>query len=203
MEPGTAYDGLHHLIASRRAELESARIGGSTALEAALAAIGVPPQQRTRAAALVEALPRFDDSSGNALNAAAARLMGGQTASGGGHALPIATLPGARLAEGLWKYVLLEVTDADGASRRVARNFANLAYHAEMARKAMGGELAAFSNVTVLGGGRIRFSVAKKRIEIYGYSKSYGRCRRCNQQAASRAEAAYPNYSVTWSNEGY
>ena len=109
----------------------------------------------------------------------------------------------AEFADGLWKYVLLEVTDAGGASRRLARNYADFAYHAEMAKEATRRELGGYPNVTVRGGGRVRFSAARRTIEIYGYSKTYGRCRACNKEAAALAEASYPGFAVTWSNEGY
>ena len=121
----------------------------------------------------------------------------------GGAAPPLPTLRAAEFADGLWKYVLLEVTDAGGASRRLARNYADFAYHAEMAKEATRRELGGYPNVTVRGGGRVRFSAARRTIEIYGYSKTYGRCRACNKEAAALAEASYPGFAVTWSNEGY
>ena len=206
---------LGKLVAAGRAELEAAlpaRRAGTpidarpgTPVDAALGAIGVPPRLRAKAAAIFDALPRFDDTSGAALNAAAAQLVEGtgRNLPRGGAAPPLPTLRAAEFADGLWKYVLLEVTDAGGASRRLARNYADLAYHAEMAKEATRRELGGYPNVTVRGGGRVRFSAARRTIEIYGYSKTYGRCRACNKEAAALAEASYPGFAVTWSNEGY
>ena len=123
-------------VRGARVQLEAARARGPSALDEALGAVGVPPRLRGRAVTILEQLPRFDDG-GKALNAAAAQLVESkQRAASGAAAPPIATLPGAKLAEGLWKYVLLEVRDAPAASRTVARNYANFAFHAEMARVA-------------------------------------------------------------------
>ena len=64
---------LGKLVAAGRAELEAAlparRAAGTpidarpgTPVDAALGAIGVPPRLRARAAAIFDALPRFDDT---------------------------------------------------------------------------------------------------------------------------------------------
>ena len=165
---------LGKLVAAGRAELEAAlpaRRAGTpidarpgTPVDAALGAIGVPPRLRTKAAALFDALPRFDDTSGAALNAAAAQLVEGSGRNlPRGAAPPLPTLRAAEFADGLWKYVLLEVTDAGGASRRLARNYADSAYHAEMAKEATRRELGGYPNVTVRGGGRLLGRAAHDR----------------------------------------
>ena len=202
---------LGKLVAAGRAELEAAlpaRRAGTpvgarpgTPVDAALARSACrrgcgqrPPRSSTAA---------VDDTSGAALNAAAAQLVEGTGQVARGAQRRRCRRSARQVADGLWKYVLLEVTDAGGASRRLARNYADFAYHAEMAKEATRRELGGYPNVTVLGGGRVRFSAARRTVEIYGYSKTYGRCRACNKEAAALAEASYPGFAVTWSNEGY
>lgn len=61
----------------------------------------------------------------------------------------------------------------------------------------------------VLGGGRLRVqppvpgSAGRGRIEVFGYSKTYGRCESCNRQTAELLRRAYPDYDTVWSNDGY
>ena len=51
------------------------------------------------------------------------------------------------------------------------------------------------------GGGRITHDPAAKTIFIYGYSQGYGRCDHDKTQAI--IQESYPDYQVTWSNDGY
>ena len=42
-------------------------------------------------------------------------------------------------------------------------------------------------------------------VEIYGYSKTFGRCEECNKMAADiiKRDDAFEGVQVRWSNEGY
>eukprot|EP00347_Sterkiella_histriomuscorum_P013602 403364089 len=51
------------------------------------------------------------------------------------------------------------------------------------------------------GGGRIEHNPDSKKLFIYGYSQSYGQPEHAKAQAI--LQRAYPDYEVTWSNEGY
>ena len=89
-----------------------------TPVDAALGAIGDAAAAAGARRRDLDALPRFDDTSGAALNAAAAQLVEGTGRNVPRGAMPpLPTLRAAEFADGLWKYVLLEVTDAGGASR--------------------------------------------------------------------------------------
>jgi len=55
----------------------------------------------------------------------------------------------------------------------------------------------------VLGGGRIKKSKKNKKIEIYGYSNKYGRAENQHETTKHILERFYPDYDITWSNEGY
>ena len=52
-----------------------------------------------------------------------------------------------------------------------------------------------------VGGGRIFHDAEKKTIEIYGYSQGFGLAD--HAESARILEKKYPDYKVTWSNEGY
>ena len=61
----------------------------------------------------------------------------------------------------------------------------------------------ALSCLQVLGGGRLIVTPAIDSIQVYGYSKTYGRCEDCNNISAAMLREAYPGRRVTWSNDGY
>ena len=54
-----------------------------------------------------------------------------------------------------------------------------------------------------LGGGRIKKNIKSKTIEIYGYSKKYGRVKNQHEKTKQILQKFYPDYAITWSNEGY
>ncbi|GJQ72589.1 putative sex-regulated protein [Trypoxylus dichotomus] len=53
----------------------------------------------------------------------------------------------------------------------------------------------------VLGGGRIAHDAAAKAIKVYGYSQGYGKAD--HRVAVELLQKSYPDYSITWSDEGY
>ena len=54
-----------------------------------------------------------------------------------------------------------------------------------------------------LGGGRIKKSSKDKYIKIYGYSKTFGRIENQHEKTKQILEKFYPDYEISWSNEGY
>ena len=54
-----------------------------------------------------------------------------------------------------------------------------------------------------IGGGRIKNNKLKKTIKIYGYSKSFGRAINQHETTKQILQKYYPNYDITFSNEGY
>ena len=225
---------LHDVVKRHRSALEAASSTCTDsdclqgAIQPVLAKAGVrKPAQREKARQIFDALPRFHDTTGAPLNAAALRLVedgrvGGGTTAGGTGGPPARAsfdlraslgethadqLSRVSIAAGTWKYVLLRVEDARGVTALLVRNQANKAYHAEMADGARA-ELSALGglrSLAVLGGGRIAYDTSAKTINIYGYSKTYGRCGACNNLASEliRAAPEFRQYAVRWSNEGY
>ena len=52
-----------------------------------------------------------------------------------------------------------------------------------------------------VGGGRIKHDAARRTIHVYGFSQAYGRAN--HEAAVEILRAAYPAYSLTWSDDGY
>ena len=107
---------------------------------------------------------------------------------------------------GTYKFVLIEVTgDNSGAPpQHLLRSISGVEYHADVYEEAVADELKPRGlGGYVLGGGRLVHTPAAKKIDVYGYSKTFGRCVSCNEEAAMMLRQKYPEYKVTWSNEGY
>ncbi|XP_072096692.1 14 kDa phosphohistidine phosphatase isoform X2 [Mobula birostris] len=51
------------------------------------------------------------------------------------------------------------------------------------------------------GGGRIRHDNGEKKIHVYGYSMGFGRAK--HEITTQILKVKYPDYTVTWADEGY
>ncbi|XP_044015749.1 14 kDa phosphohistidine phosphatase-like isoform X2 [Aphidius gifuensis] len=52
-----------------------------------------------------------------------------------------------------------------------------------------------------VGGGRINHNSAKQAIKVYGYSQGFGKAD--HQVSVGLLKQKYPNYVITWSDDGY
>ncbi|XP_037401965.1 14 kDa phosphohistidine phosphatase isoform X1 [Pygocentrus nattereri] len=52
-----------------------------------------------------------------------------------------------------------------------------------------------------VGGGRIKHDSAEKKIHVYGYSMGFGRAN--HAVSTEKLKVRYPDYEITWANEGY
>ena len=112
---------------------------------------------------------------------------------------------------GVFKYIQIEVIpknkDSGEQNHLIVRGWSDCGYHAQILDKFIkkellkNQELAQKYTAECPGGGRIRHDEANKKIEIYGYSQGFGRCDHQITQGFIQQE--YPDYEVTWSNEGY
>jgi phosphohistidine phosphatase len=113
--------------------------------------------------------------------------------------------PAVQIDEGTFKYVLIHAEDPHtGEQKDLVRGKTGDPYHADVARPTVEALEEAGIAVTVLGGGRIRHSVSEKKIEIFGFSYSFGQPD--HNVTATLCKKAYPDYEpdfVTWTNEGY
>jgi len=103
---------------------------------------------------------------------------------------------------GVFKYVLIRVSDGEGRSKVIVRGDSRAGYHNDVFQRTRRELNYLGLALEPLGGGRIEHWPQQKVCHIYGYSVAFGQA----QHAATKAlvDRWYPLYdSVTWSNEGY
>lgn len=113
---------------------------------------------------------------------------------------------------GVFKYILLKVTspDAEGklVDKLIVRGYVECPYHADINDKTTS-ELQNLKaskvirdwRLKVLGGGRINHDAEAKNIKVYGYSQGYGKAD--HQLTVDILRKTYPDYEITFSDEGY
>ncbi|XP_055035977.2 14 kDa phosphohistidine phosphatase [Misgurnus anguillicaudatus] len=105
---------------------------------------------------------------------------------------------------GVFKYVLIRVhskTD-DESHVDIVRGYAWAEYHADIYDRVSGElERAGGVDCECLGGGRIKHNSAEKKIHVYGYSMGFGKAK--HAVSTEKIKACYPDYEVTWADEGY
>jgi phosphohistidine phosphatase len=139
---------------------------------------------------------------------AAAAASNGSSSSSSGSWLGD-QVPQVELDEGVFKYVLLRLTDSSsGKSKLLVRGAAAAAYHnhilqhtkAQVQKLCPNGTL----QLDVLGGGRIEHYAEQGVISVYGYSAAFGPA--VHEVTAALLRRWYPFYdagSITRSYEGY
>ncbi|KAL2099478.1 hypothetical protein ACEWY4_003872 [Coilia grayii] len=117
----------------------------------------------------------------------------------------LASIPDADIdPNGVFKYVLIRVhsTDDESISKDIVRGYAWAEYHADIYDKVSGDlERAGGVDCECLGGGRIKHDSEAKKIHVYGYSMGFGRAK--HSVSTEKIKALYPDYEVTWADEGY
>ncbi|XP_067417685.1 14 kDa phosphohistidine phosphatase [Emydura macquarii macquarii] len=105
--------------------------------------------------------------------------------------------------DGVFKYVLIRVRPAAGAgpARDIVRGYAWAEYHADIYDKTAAEIEKQGCECQCLGGGRISHQSKEKKIHVYGYSVGFGRAKHSVSTKILKAE--YPDYEVTWADEGY
>ncbi|XP_019396044.1 PREDICTED: 14 kDa phosphohistidine phosphatase [Crocodylus porosus] len=104
-------------------------------------------------------------------------------------------------ADGVFKYVLLRVRPPSGAPKDVVRGYGWAEYHADIYEQAAAELEPRGFQCECLGGGRIAHQSAERRIHVYGYSVGFGRAK--HSVSTEKLKAKYPDYEVTWADEGY
>ncbi|KAJ8339467.1 hypothetical protein SKAU_G00362530 [Synaphobranchus kaupii] len=107
--------------------------------------------------------------------------------------------------DGVFKYVLIRVhsnEEGDESSIDIVRGYVRAEYHADIyERVAAELEKGGRFHCECLGGGRIKHDSQAKKIHVYGYSMGFGRAN--HSVSTEKLKARYPNYEVTWADEGY
>jgi hypothetical protein len=105
-----------------------------------------------------------------------------------------------------FKYVLIELSSTTlKDSRLLVRGMTSAEFHADSAEPTLRQIDVVGLSHRVIGGGRIKYTAAKKSLIVYGHSIGYpwpdGHFQ--NQLAASMIKRNFPNLTVDWSDEGY
>uniref|UniRef100_A0A023F860 Sex-regulated protein janus-A n=1 Tax=Triatoma infestans TaxID=30076 RepID=A0A023F860_TRIIF len=108
--------------------------------------------------------------------------------------------------EGTFKYVLIRVyapqtKDGNEPSKMIVRGNARGPYHADIYDETVQKLTKLKLDTECVGGGRIQHSPQDKCIKVYGYSQGFGKAD--HELTASLLKIAYPEYNVTWSDDGY
>ncbi|XP_020287788.1 sex-regulated protein janus-A-like [Pseudomyrmex gracilis] len=104
---------------------------------------------------------------------------------------------------GTFKYVLCQIFESksDDNSKHVVRGDGKCEYHQDVWNKLK--RLLREHNLRgkCVGGGRMEHDPDKKVIKVYGYSYQYGRAN--HELTVEILQKKYPDYNVTWTDEGY
>eukprot|EP00293_Proteomonas_sulcata_P012289 CAMPEP_0184296640 /NCGR_PEP_ID=MMETSP1049-20130417/7605_1 /TAXON_ID=77928 /ORGANISM="Proteomonas sulcata, Strain CCMP704" /LENGTH=116 /DNA_ID=CAMNT_0026605977 /DNA_START=207 /DNA_END=557 /DNA_ORIENTATION=+ len=101
---------------------------------------------------------------------------------------------------GTFKYILIRVTG--GASTFfVVRGFGWAEYHDDIYQEVSARIEAQGLETECVGGGRIQRVAATKSLKVYGYSQAFGRAD--HQKSVDLLQKDFPDYEITWSNDGY
>ncbi|XP_053138300.1 14 kDa phosphohistidine phosphatase [Hemicordylus capensis] len=104
--------------------------------------------------------------------------------------------------DGVFKYVLIHVTpQGSGKGKDVVRGYAWAEYHADIYDKTAEELEKQGFHCECLGGGRISHQSRAKKIHVYGYSVGFGRAK--HSVSTEKLKAKYPDYEVTWADDGY
>ncbi|XP_034970077.1 14 kDa phosphohistidine phosphatase [Zootoca vivipara] len=104
--------------------------------------------------------------------------------------------------DGVFKYVLIRVTPrGSGPGKDVVRGYAWAEYHADIYDRVSEDLSQLGFECECQGGGRISRQSSPRRIHVYGYSVGFGRAK--HSVATEKLSAAFPDYEVTWADDGY
>ncbi|XP_022117637.1 14 kDa phosphohistidine phosphatase-like isoform X2 [Pieris rapae] len=104
---------------------------------------------------------------------------------------------------GVFKYILInvyeEVKSGQEPKITIVRGYKRCNYHSDIYDEVQA-KLSPL-DCEPLAGGRISHDPENKKIHIYGYSQGYGKAD--HEVTAKLIKAAYPEYTITISDEGY
>ncbi|XP_028318575.1 14 kDa phosphohistidine phosphatase [Gouania willdenowi] len=121
-------------------------------------------------------------------------------------AASMANIPQALIdPSGVFKYVLIRVhsrEDGDDSEVDIVRGFSWAEFHADIYDKVSEElEKDGLLDCECVGGGRISHDPQSKKIHVYGYSVGFGRAN--HAVTTEKLKVHYPDYEVTWDNQGY
>ncbi|KAJ1373201.1 hypothetical protein KIN20_035549 [Parelaphostrongylus tenuis] len=102
---------------------------------------------------------------------------------------------------GTFKYILIQCSDKKNNDvKYIVRGYYKCNFHADILKVARNDAGDAFK-LKCVGGGRIKHESDEKRILVYGYSQGFGQAD--HSITVDILKKRYPDYQITFSNEGY
>ncbi|CAI2384452.1 unnamed protein product [Moneuplotes crassus] len=106
---------------------------------------------------------------------------------------------------GTFKYIQVHVEKEGEEPVILIRGYTDCAYHADILSRFQMKEIYEKGLVeyesSCPGGGRIKHDEEAKTIEVYGYSQGFGKAD--HEVTTAKLKDKYPDYEITWSDEGY
>lgn len=118
-------------------------------------------------------------------------------------------IPNVSIDSGAHKYVLISAILPPGEDSGKERQYFVVSrrgaeYHRNVAEPFVEClEQSGYSNIRIMGGGRIALDETRKLISIYGYSYGFGLADHALSQSVVEKDPRYQDYQITWSNDGY
>ncbi|XP_071948098.1 14 kDa phosphohistidine phosphatase-like [Antedon mediterranea] len=117
----------------------------------------------------------------------------------GGSEVELDTINDVEIDEnGVFKYVLIKVKGKT-CTKHIVRGHAWAEYHADIYEQVE--EAIGQKKCQCVGGGRINHEMFNQSIHVYGYSVGFGKAN--HEITVEILNKKYPDYEITWSNEGY
>ena len=118
------------------------------------------------------------------------------------------SIPSVSIDEGAHKYVLITATAPPSSPQGKQRTFIyskkGASYHRNVAEFLLPQlESSGYSEIRILGGGRILRDDEEKKVHIFGYSYGFGRADHVVAKEVVEKSGMFEGYAVTWSNQGY
>lgn len=119
------------------------------------------------------------------------------------HSAAATRLPAVEIATGTHKYVLLRAK-FNGQREYIVTSREGAPYHRNVAVPMVEKlEEAGYTDIGITGGGRISLDPVAQRIEIFGFSYSFGKADHAISHHMILEDERYKDYEVTITNEGY
>lgn len=114
-------------------------------------------------------------------------------------------VPSVSIDEGAHKYVLIQARAGKGAKLQhfvVSKRGAH--YHRNAAEPMVDSlQRSGYTDIKILGGGRIRLNSKAKEVDIFGFSYSFGQGDHSISQRTIQDDPRYKGFKISTSNDGY
>jgi phosphohistidine phosphatase len=121
----------------------------------------------------------------------------------GTHASERRRLPSVQIAEGRHKYVLI-TAELNGDEQAFVTSRQGAHYHRNAADPLIYElERAGYTDIHIAGGGRLLLDSHAKKMEIFGYSYSFGLADHAKSKRVVLSDPRYKDFDISISNDGY